>query len=72
MHLTAVFQKVTEGYIGFVEELPGANTQGATLDEARANLAEAVELVLESNRALAEEMIHGQEVIREKMLLPAA
>jgi len=51
MHLTAVFQKVTEGYIGFVEELPGANTQGATLDEARANLAEAVELVLEANRA---------------------
>ena len=72
MHLTAVFQKVTEGYIGFVEELPGANTQGATLDEARANLEEAVELILEANRTLAEEMIQGQEVIREKMLLPAA
>lgn len=72
MHLTAVFQKVAEGYVGFVEELPGANTQGATLDEARANLAEAVELVLEANRTLAEEAIQGQEVIREKMLLPAA
>ncbi|MFH1043800.1 MAG: type II toxin-antitoxin system HicB family antitoxin [Pseudomonadota bacterium] len=72
MHLTAVFQKVTEGYIGFVEELPGANTQGVTLDEVRANLAEAVELVLEANRTLAEEAIQGQEVIREKMLLPAA
>lgn len=72
MHLTAVFQKVTGGYIGFVEELPGANTQGATLDEARANLEEAVELILEANRALAEETIQGQEVIREKMLLPAA
>jgi len=72
MHLTAVFQKVSEGYIGFVEELPGANTQGATLDEVRANLAEAVELVLEANRTLAEETIQGQEVIREKMLLPAA
>ena len=71
MHLTAVFQKVSEGYVGFVEELPGANTQGATLDEARANLAEAVELVLEANRTLAEETIQGQEVIREKMLLPA-
>ena len=44
--LTAVFEKVPEGYIGFVEELPGANAQGATLDEARANLAEAVQLVL--------------------------
>ena len=72
MHLTAVFQKVSEGYVGFVEELPGANTQGATLDEARANLSEAVELVLEANRTLAEETIQGQEVIREKMLLPAA
>ena len=55
MDLTAVFQKVPEGYIGFVEELPGANTQGATLDEARANLREAIALVLEANRALAEE-----------------
>ena len=72
MHLTAVFQKVPEGYIGFVEELPGANTQAATLDEARSNLAEAVELVLEANRILAEEAIGGKEVIREKMPLPAA
>ncbi|MCC6536520.1 MAG: type II toxin-antitoxin system HicB family antitoxin [Bryobacterales bacterium] len=45
MRLTAVFQKVREGYIAFVEELPGANTQGATIEEARANLAEAVTLV---------------------------
>jgi predicted RNase H-like HicB family nuclease len=72
MHLTAVFQKVPEGYIGFVEELPGANTQAATLEEARANLAEAVELVLEANRTLAEEAIEGKDVIREKMPLPAA
>jgi predicted RNase H-like HicB family nuclease len=72
MELTAVFQKVPEGYVGFVEELPGANTQGATLDEARANLAEAVELVLEANRALAEESIEGQNVIREPLSLPKA
>jgi predicted RNase H-like HicB family nuclease len=44
---------VPEGYIGFVEELPGANTQGATLDEARKNLREAALLVLEANRQLA-------------------
>jgi len=50
--LTAVFQKVPEGYIGFVEELPGANTQGATLEEVRENLREAVQLVLEANRQL--------------------
>ena len=52
---TAVFEQVPEGYIGYVEELPGANTQGSTLEEARTNLAEAVELVLEANRVLSEE-----------------
>ena len=71
MQFTAVFQQVAEGYIGFIEELPGANTQGATLAEARENLAEAVELVLEANRALAEESIQGQQVIRESFSLPA-
>jgi predicted RNase H-like HicB family nuclease len=63
--LTAVFQKVPEGYIGFVEELPGANTQGTTLDEARENLREAVELVLETNRQLTQEQLAGKDVIRE-------
>jgi predicted RNase H-like HicB family nuclease len=69
--LTAVFQKVAQGYIGFVEELPGANTQGATLDEARANLVEAVELVLEANRTLAQEALRGKDVIREPLRLKA-
>jgi predicted RNase H-like HicB family nuclease len=69
---TAVFRKVSEGYIGFVEELPGANTQGATLDEARENLLEAVQLVLEANRLLSEESLEGQEVIREPLLICAA
>jgi predicted RNase H-like HicB family nuclease len=64
-NLTAIFQKVPEGYIGFVEELPGANTQGATLDEARRNLREAIWLVLQANKELAEESIIGFEVIRE-------
>lgn len=68
MELTAVFQKVPEGYIGFVEELPGANTQGATLEEARSNLQEAIALVLEANRTLAEESLQGQDVIRESFV----
>jgi predicted RNase H-like HicB family nuclease len=63
--LTAVFMKVPEGYAAFVEELPGANTQGATLEEARANLKEAVALVLDANRVMAEESIQGTDVIRE-------
>jgi predicted RNase H-like HicB family nuclease len=71
LQLTAVFRKVPEGYIGFVEELPGANTQGATLEEARANLREAVELMLEANRALTEEDLAGADVIREPLKLTA-
>jgi predicted RNase H-like HicB family nuclease len=67
LQLTLVFRKVPEGYIGFVEELPGANSQGATLDEVRANLEEAVTLVLEANRTLAEQEIGGQDVIRETL-----
>jgi predicted RNase H-like HicB family nuclease len=53
MEFTAVYEKVPEGNIAFVEDLPGANTQGATLDEARENLAEAVQLILEANRQTA-------------------
>ena len=59
--LTAVFEKVPEGYIGYVEELPGANAQGETLEEVKENLKEAIELVLEANRQL---------VGRHKTLLP--
>ena len=67
MRFTAVFRKVPEGYIGFVEELPGANTQGKTLREARSNLKEAVKLVLEANRTLAEESVKNEEVIKEPL-----
>lgn len=67
--LTTVFQKVPEGYIGYVEELPGANTQGDTLEETRENLKEAIELVLEANRQLAEETLGGADVIREPLLM---
>ena len=70
--LTKVFQKVPEGYIGFVEELPGANTQGDSLEETRTNLEEAIELVLEANRLLSQEQLQGQEVIRESVTFSAA
>ena len=71
LQLTAVFRKVPEGYIGFVEELPGANTQGATLEEARTNLREAATLVLEANRMLAREDATGPGVIREPLKVTA-
>lgn len=67
MHFSAVFKKVAEGYLAFVEELPGANSQGATLDEARENLREAVQLVLEANRELSREDLGQGEVIREDL-----
>ncbi len=71
MQLTAVYISVPEGYIAFIEELPGANTQGDTLDEARENLREAVSLVLEANRELTEKSLAGQEVTREPFVLSA-
>ncbi len=70
---TAIFQEAEEGgYAGFVAELPGANTQGETLEETRENLQEAIALVLEGNRILAEEDLQGRTVIREPLLFPAA
>jgi predicted RNase H-like HicB family nuclease len=72
LQFTAVYEKVPEGYIAFVEELPGANTQAATLDEARTNLNEAVRLVLEANRALTEETLQNKTVIREPLKITAA
>ena len=69
LELTAVFRKDPEGgFVAFVEELPGANTQGETLDEARENLREAVALVLESNRARAEMSVVGVDIIRERLI----
>ena len=69
MELTAVFKKVPEGYIAWVEDLPGANTQGATLEEARENLREAIRLVFEANRELAQADIEDEPVIKEPVSL---
>ena len=72
MTLTAVYVKVPEGYVAFVEELPGANTQGQTLEEARTNLKEAVTMVLDANRELSSRALEGADVIREALMLSAA
>lgn len=71
MHLefNAVFRRTPTGYIGFIEELPGANTQAATLDEARENLREAALLVLEANRTLSESGLAKGDFIREPLTL---
>jgi predicted RNase H-like HicB family nuclease len=72
MQMTAVFIHAPEGYIGFVEELPGTNTQGDTLEETRENLKEAVRMVLEANRELAQRSLKGKAVSREPFDVDAA
>jgi predicted RNase H-like HicB family nuclease len=64
---TAVFEKEGDWWIGYIEELPGANTQGRTLEEARENLKEAVTLVIEANREITKQEIEGKDVIREEI-----
>lgn len=69
---TAVFQPADEGgYIAWVEELPGANTQGDTLAEARENLKEAIELILEVNRERALADVDETVAIREEIVVSA-
>lgn len=63
----AVIEKVDNWYIGYVEELPGVNTQGKTLEEIRENLREAILLILKTNRELVKKEIKGKKVIREKI-----
>ena len=71
LKFTSVFRKVPEGYVGFVEELPGANTQGRTLAEARRNLRDAATHILEINRELAAEAAGEGKVIREPLEITA-
>jgi predicted RNase H-like HicB family nuclease len=65
----AVFEQDGDWWVGYVEELPGANTQGKTLEEARANLKEAVQMVRQSNRELTRENVAGKNVVREELIL---
>ncbi len=69
MQLTAVFEKVGEWWLGYVEEMHGANTQGKTMDEAREILREAVQLIIEANRELLSEQTEGHEIIREPLMV---
>ncbi len=66
--LTAIYEKVKDGYIGYVAELPGANTQGLTLEETKSNLVEAIALVLEANRNLIQENLHNEnDIVMEEI-----
>ena len=70
MKFTAIFEKSPDGFIAFLEELPGARAEGATIDEARRNLRVALELVIYENRLLAEELVQDRPVYREAFPIP--
>lgn len=72
MSFTAVYLKARHGYVGFVEELPGVNSQGQTLEEARANLRRLAAVVFEEERAQSAEMLAGKDVVREAFRVPVA
>lgn len=76
LKFTAVYEEVPKeeggGYVAYVEELPGAITQGESLEEARDNLRDAIELLLETNRALARETQAGHKVIHEQIAVSVA
>lgn len=67
---TAIFEKRGRWFVAYVEELPGVNTQGRTLAEARRNLKEALELILDTNRILARAQVQGKHFIREIIKVP--
>ncbi|MFQ5434758.1 MAG: type II toxin-antitoxin system HicB family antitoxin [Anaerolineae bacterium] len=66
---TAVYEQDGDWWIASVEELSGANTQGKTLDEARENLKDAVQMLIEANREIARRQLAGRPIIREELLV---
>ena len=74
--LSAVYEEVPEseggGYVAYTEELPGAISEGETLEEAREDLRDAIELLLQANRELASKSHRGKKVAREKITVPVS
>lgn len=71
-NLTAVYERDGDWWIAYVEEIPGANTQGKSIEEARENLADAVREIMAANREIARREAEGREVIRETLVLAGA
>jgi predicted RNase H-like HicB family nuclease len=69
--LTAVFEQHGDEYIAYIEEMPGVNTQGSTVEEARDNLAEALEMIIEVRREIAHEDQAGKKIIKEEIKMVA-
>jgi predicted RNase H-like HicB family nuclease len=67
---TAVYLKSSHGYVGFIEELPGVNSHGRTLPEARETLHKLAAVVFDEGRREAQELLAGKDVVRESFVLP--
>lgn len=67
MKFTAVYKKHKNWYLGWVEEIPGVNTQGKTLKEVKENLREALDLIFEANRIISKRITRNSGVIREQI-----
>jgi len=62
---TAVYLKAKHGFVGFIEELPGVDAHGQTIEEARANLQRLATVIFELERAQSKELLEGKDVVRE-------
>ena len=69
---TAVYLKAPHGYVGFIEELPGVNSHGHTIEEARTNLQSLATVIFDLERAQAKELLEGKDVVREGFSVPLA
>jgi predicted RNase H-like HicB family nuclease len=68
--LTAVYLKGKHGYVGFVEELPGVNSHGQTIEQAREVLQRQAVLVFDEERAQSAGFLQGKDVVREEFRIP--
>jgi predicted RNase H-like HicB family nuclease len=70
MKLTAIIEKSEDGwYVGQVEEMPAAISQGKTVEEVKSNLSDAVKLLLETNRELVEKEYEGKQIFKEELFV---
>lgn len=70
MKFTAIIEKSNDGwFVGQIEEMPVAISQGKTIDELKQNLLDALRLLLEVNREITEKEYRGKTVIREELSL---
>lgn len=68
---SAIYKKSGKWYLGWIEEIPGVNTQGKTLKEVKENLKEALLLILETNKLINKKELSKGKLIRESLSVEA-